>query len=265
MVPSLPFPRRELGGLPEVFIGCGVAIRRHAFEDLGGYDPAFGYYAEEYDLAARLLAVGGEVRFDPRFRVEHRRAVGGRDMGLIVERLVRNNGWVMQRYAPDAVRRTQLREARLRCRTIALREGVVAGYGRGLIELRRTVHAQIRTPLSQPLFDRFTGLAHARDALGAAYAASPFRTACVVDEGKNAWCVRRALDELGVRAASKDDADALVIGAMSPGPMLDAAQRWAGSESGSGLRVIAPWVVAGRTMGADRSEEAHPVACAWGL
>lgn len=237
--------RRELGGLPEVFIGCGVAIRRAAFDRLGGYDPAFGYYAEEYDLSAKIIRAGGRVRFDPRFRVVHRRAEAGRDKGVIVERLVRNNGWVMQRYAPETVRRAQVRETRRRCRWIAEKEGAKEGYGRGLVALRRTLHAQERTPLAPPLFDRFTGMAQARESVGAAYAKASFGTAAVVDEGKNAWCVRRALAELGVREAAPETADALVIGTMSPGPMIDALERRASSDR----RVIAPWEAADALVG----------------
>ncbi len=237
----LPGGAREMGGLPEVFIGCGAAVRRGAFERLGGYDARFGYYAEEYDLCARILGAGGAVAYDPRFRVEHRRAAAGRDMGVIVERLVRNNAWVMQRYAPEALRREQVRETRRRCRFIAERESAVEGYARGMLELRRTLRAQERRPLSPACFDRFTGLAHARAALGAAYGRKVFRTAAVVEPGKNAWCVRRALEELGVAETGPDDAEALVIGTMSPGPMRDAAARLAGS----GRRVIAPWEGAG--------------------
>lgn len=236
--------RRETGGLPEVFIGCGVALRRAVFESLGGYDATMGYYAEEYDLAARVLLGGGSVAFDPRFRVEHRRAVAGRDMDLIVERLVRNNGWVMQRYAPAGVRRACLRSDRRRGREIAGREGAMAGYGRGLVELRRTVHAQERRPMGPALFDRFTGMAHARAALGAAFARDAFRTGAIVDAGKNAWCVRRAMLELGVREVGEADAEVLVIGTMSPGPMIDALRRRSGAGgrgSGASVRVIAPW------------------------
>jgi GT2 family glycosyltransferase len=232
--------RREMGGLPEVFIGCGVAVRRSLFERLGGYDAAFGYYAEEYDLAARILAAGSAVHFDPRFRVEHRRASTGRNTDTIVERLVRNNGWVMQRYAPPAVRRAQVRETRRRCRHIARKENALAGYARGLDALRRTLHAQERTPLTPTLFDRFTGMAYARAAIGQAFAESAFLTAAVVDAGKNAWCVHRALEELGVREVDEADAEALVIGTMSPGPMLDAAER----RASDARRVIAPWTVA---------------------
>ena len=241
--------RRELGGLPEVFIGCGVAIRRRVFESLGGYDGSFGYYAEEYDLAAKMIRAGYEIRFDPRFRVEHRRSATGRDTDRIVENLVRNNGWVMQRYAPENVRAAQVRETRRRCRFIARKESAMAGYARGLVALRRTLHAQERTPLTPAQFDRFTGMAHARAAIGAAFADSAFRTAAVVDAGKNAWCVRRALVELGVEETGEEDADALVIGTMSPGPMIDALEKRAASDR----RVIAPWVAADELVGRVRA------------
>lgn len=231
---------REMGGLPEVFIGCGVAFRRSAIEEIGGYDPLFGYYAEEYDLAARILLAGGEVRFDPRFRVDHRKSTGGRDMNLIVERLVRNNGWVMQRYAPEPARRIQIREIRRRCRFIARKEGATDGYARGLVELRRSIGSQQRRPLSPALFERFTGQAYARAALHAAFAERPFRTAALVDSGKNAWCVERALTDLGVRLVDTERAETLVIGTMSPGPMIDAMER----RRSSGGRVLAPWSVA---------------------
>ena len=232
--------RRESGGLPEVFIGCGVAIRRDIFLTLGGYDAAFGYYAEEYDLSARMLLAGHRVAFEPAFRVAHHKVDAGRDMNLICARLVRNNGWVMQRYAPDDQRRAELRELRNRYRSIATKEHATPGFAQGLSELRRTIRAQKRTPMTRDLFDRFTGLAQAREALAAAWKETPFRTAAIVHEGKNAAMVRRALRELGVREAREPDAEALVIGTMSPGPMLDAFD----TLSASGRRVIAPWSAA---------------------
>src|SRR5690606_718692 len=95
---------REAGGLPEVFIGCGALIRRDLFLDLGGYDAAFHFYAEEYDLSARMIRAGFRITRDARFTVEHRKVTAGRNMDLILRRLVRNNAWVEQRYAPDALR-----------------------------------------------------------------------------------------------------------------------------------------------------------------
>ncbi len=230
-------PRRESGGLPEVFVGCGVALRRGAFLRLGGYDPTFGYYAEEYDLAARMLLAGGRVAFEPTFRVEHAKDAAERDMEVILARLVRNNGWVAQRYAPGVRRRGVLREAQGRYRRIAEREGALRGYEAGLSELRRTRRAQRRTPMPDELFDRFTGLAAARGALQRAFGRSPFRTATLVDEGKNAWVVAEALRELGVRPVA-GGGEVGVIATMSPGPMLDAYER----RAADGAMVVMPWL-----------------------
>ena len=236
---------RESGGLPEVFVGCGVAIRREIFESLGGYDPTFGYYAEEYDFSARLIRSGGLVAFEPEFRVLHHKESRGRDMGLILGRLVRNNGWVMRRFAPASERRERLRETLRRYHSIAQREEALRGYDAGLRELRRTIRTQARTPLTTGQWERFTGLAHARDAIQAALAERAFRTAAVVEEGKNCWAVVRALSEAGVRlCADRDDAEVLVIGTLSPGPLLDAVDR-AGNPM-HGQRVIVPWLGARR-------------------
>ena len=228
---------REEGGLPEVFIGCGVAIRREAFESLAGYDSGFGYYVEEYDLAAKLIRKGYEIAFERAWRVEHLKENVNRDMNLILQRLVRNNGWVAQRYAPDSVRRNEIRDLRCRYRRIAVKENALAGFASGLVELRRTIASQLRTPLASGQFARFTGLHAATIGLQAAYNSRKFRTATIVSEGKNAGVVRAAMNLLGVREMT--DGEVRIIGTMSPGPMLDAAEEhpeW-----------IAPWVVAQTT------------------
>jgi GT2 family glycosyltransferase len=236
---------RESGGLPEVFIGCGVAVRRGVFLALGGYDPAFGYYAEEYDLAARMLLAGRRVVFDPAFRVLHAKDTANRSFDLIAARLVRNNGWVAQRYAPEGRRLPELRALRRRYRTIAAKEHALRGFGRGLAELRATLRRQPRTPMSEELWDRFTGAAAARRTLLAAYAARPFATAAIVDEGKNVGVIVAALDSMGVRLTGEgEDAEVAVIGTMSPGPMLDAFERRVKHRYPGAPRVIMPWSVA---------------------
>lgn len=238
---------REQGGLPEVFIGCGVAIRREAFLRAGGYDRAFNYYVEEYDLAARLLLMGGRVAFERLFHVEHHKVAAGRDMDLILARLIRNNGWVAQRYAPVAHRRAELRHLRARYRAIAEKERAIAGYARGLLELRRTRASQPRREMTRELYDRFTGLAHARGAISCALRERAFRSASIIARGKNDWAVEQALREHGVTLTDEGLADALVIGTMSPGPMLDAAAR--APRAHVGRRVIVPWQSAGMDLG----------------
>jgi hypothetical protein len=243
---------REAGGLPEVFTGCGVAIRRGAFLDAGGYDPSFHYYVEEYDLAARLLLRGGRVALDRRFRVMHEKTAAGRDMDAILRRLVRNNAWIAQRYAPAGARGAELREVFSRYARIAAKESALTGYTAGAAEALATLTRQARTPMPGALFDRFTGLAEARRSLELAWEAAPFATAAIVDVGKNARLVRRALDEMGVRLVHEDDAQALIIGTLSPGPILESWERRADADT----RVIAPW----SSLVAPRLSAAAPMA-----
>jgi len=227
---SLPDGSRESGGLPEVFVGCGVAIRREIYLSLGGYDPTFNYYAEEYDLAARMIAAGYRCEFDPAFTVMHRKVTAGRSMNTIVSRLVRNNGWVMHRYAPEAHRIQATVSTIKRYRAIANRESALRGYIRGLSDLRSSVSSQFRQPLSIPQWDRFTGLAFARAALAAAFADRPFSSATIVEGGKNEWAIQQALNELGCHIGDgKDDAAVKrtatgirVIGTLSRGSALNA-------------------------------------------
>lgn len=229
--------RHESGGLPEVFIGCGAAIRRSAFIEAGGYDPAFNYYAEEYDLSAKLLLAGWSIGFDQRFRVLHEKTQTGRDMSTILHRLVRNNTWVMQRYAPGGERSREIARTIARYGRIAVKERAETGYAAGLLDLARTALGQPRRPMPALIWERFTGLAAARSALQHAFAAAPFRTAAIIAPGKNEHVVRAALAELGVRIVrDAEHADALVIGTLSPGPMLDAL-----AERDGEPRVVAPF------------------------
>lgn len=232
--------RRESGGLPEVVIGCGAAIRRDAFVRLGGYDPTFDYYAEEYDLCARLLLMGGRVTIDRRFGVLHRKVQTNRRFGRIIRRLVRNNGWVAERYAPDNVREQEVRELISRYWRIARKERAVLGYARGLAELLSTRKHQPRQTMPSELWDRFTGLSQARSTLAAAHAREALGSVAIVEPGKNAWCVEQALRELGCKfAGNVHSADTLVVGSMSPGPMLDAAAKAAREHEA--VRVLSPW------------------------
>ena len=222
----LPNGRREAGGLPEVFVGCGAAIRRQAFLDAGGYDSTFAYYAEEYDLSAKLLLAGHRVVHDNRFRVKHEKVSAGRDMNVILKHLVRNNAWIMQRYAPPEYRIALLHETIVRYGRIAEIESAQTGYLEGLAELFSTLQDQPQTPMPQPLFDRFTGLAHARQTFRESPLVTKHTQVTIVDEGKNAWAVRQALREVGAIIVDEDsDAQLFVIGTLSPGPMLDAYER----------------------------------------
>lgn len=257
----LPSGVRESGGLPEVFVGCGVAVRREVFLDphLGagaagcrvfngaGYDPAFNYYAEEYDLSARMILGGWRVVHSRGFRVLHHKAARGRDMNSILRRLVRNNAWVEQRYAPESERRGAIQRLVSRYRAIAGKESALQGYRLGLGDLDDTLESQPRAEMTREQYDRFTGLAAARATLGRELRARGVLRVVIVGPGKNRWVVGQALAELGVEAVEDGGyAQATVVGTMSPGPMLDAVERCARGP----LPVVSAW----EPTAADRSE-----------
>lgn len=263
-------PARERGGLPEVFIGCGVAIRREVYLGLGGYDASMGTFGEEADLAARMLMAGLRVAFEPRVRVVHAREAAMRSDSLTMQQQVRNAGWVAQRYAPEGAVLAARRESRFRWRGVAERAGAASGgsvpaqrsaamraYRDGLLELWRTRRAQRRTPMTRDVWDRFTGLSAAREAVARAQRERPFASAMIVDAGVNAWAVLMALAEWGVRTTSPgEDAEVQVIGTMATGAMLDAYERRAAVRGPAARRVVLPWLGALRGSLAFDAEQA---------
>jgi N-acetylglucosaminyl-diphospho-decaprenol L-rhamnosyltransferase len=51
---------------------CALAVRRRAFEDIGGFDPGYFLYVEDVDLGVRLRRAGWRLRYDPHAGVMHR-------------------------------------------------------------------------------------------------------------------------------------------------------------------------------------------------
>lgn len=52
--------------------GCALALRREAFDAIGGFDPGYHLYVEDIDLGVRLRAAGWRLRYQPAAEVEHR-------------------------------------------------------------------------------------------------------------------------------------------------------------------------------------------------
>ncbi len=220
----LPNGDHEAGGLPEVVIGCACAIRRDTFLSVGAYDPAFDYYVEEYDLCARLIADGYRIAHTRAVLFEHRKVESGRSFERIISRLVRNNGWVIQRYAPESEREQALERMMRRYREIAHREYVESGFRDGESQLRTSLDAQPRTPLTQRQWDRFTGRSAAQRTLSRELAPAGACECRLVERGKGDDIIEEILEDLG--ASVVDDARApSVIATLSPGPLLDAMER----------------------------------------
>lgn len=150
----------------EVFGGCGggVAYRRAAWEEVGGFDQELFMYLEDVDLAWRLQLAGWEAIFAPRARLYHHLSAtsGGTLSSFLTGR---NTIWVMAKDLPgplwrrhwpkivgaqlkitlEALRAWRGAEARARLR------GQLAGLA-GLPKMwpkRKVVQANIRVPLDR--------------------------------------------------------------------------------------------------------------------
>ncbi len=216
----LPDGTHEAGGLPEVIVGCGCAIRRDLFLEVGGYDPSFEYYVEEYDLCARFLMMGLRVAQTSAIRFEHRKVASGRDFAGILRRLVRNNAWVLQRYAPDDQLHESMAAMLGRYRAIAIREDVTDAFDGALEAVDATLARQVRRPMNDAAWDRFTGARAVRERVLRPLLECGVDAVQLVRVGKGADVIEREL--LGAGIAVRSDAEARVIGTLSPGPMLDA-------------------------------------------
>ncbi len=86
--------------------GCCVALRREAFDDVGGFDPAYFMFVEDVDLCFRLKEAGWRVRFAPVAEVVH--AIGGSVSGkrfrMAVEHARSLDRFFGRRYATGAKR-----------------------------------------------------------------------------------------------------------------------------------------------------------------
>src|SRR6266567_5817654 len=62
----------------EIFVvgGCSYLIRHDLFQRVGGFDPVFYMYADEYDLSWRVWIAGARAVLVPASRLHHRGAAG---------------------------------------------------------------------------------------------------------------------------------------------------------------------------------------------
>jgi GT2 family glycosyltransferase len=71
---SFPESRVDCGYV----IGATFAVRRSAYQEVGGADPRIGYGSDEIDLSLRLVTAGWRVVYEPAARSLHRPSPRGR-------------------------------------------------------------------------------------------------------------------------------------------------------------------------------------------
>jgi len=98
-------PHNDEPGPSMAFVGCGFAIRRDLFEDIGWYPGEFFLYQNEIEVAIRVMCRQYKIHYDPQCRVVHRQAALGRTNWRRVYYPTRNTIWVIRRYfpLPDAI------------------------------------------------------------------------------------------------------------------------------------------------------------------
>jgi GT2 family glycosyltransferase len=145
---------------PAIFGGCGggVAYRREAWEQTGGFDERLFMYLEDVDLAWRLRLLGWDAVFAPAARLYHYlSATGG---GALASFYVgRNTIWVIAKDMPGPLIRRYLgpivrAQWRVACDALRAWRGAAArarlrGQLAGLIGLPRALGWRLATQLTR--------------------------------------------------------------------------------------------------------------------
>lgn len=97
---SWHLPQRDEPGESTAFVGCGFAIRRTLFEQIGWYPADFFLYQNEIEVAIRVMRQQYQIYYDPACRVIHRQSPHGRTSWRRVYYPTRNTIWVIRRYFP---------------------------------------------------------------------------------------------------------------------------------------------------------------------
>lgn len=86
--------------------GACLALRREAFDEVGGFDPSYFMFVEDVDLCARLWEAGWTVVFSPVAEVTHAvgASVGARPFRMVVEHARSLDFFFTRRYAHGARR-----------------------------------------------------------------------------------------------------------------------------------------------------------------
>ncbi|MBU0946540.1 MAG: glycosyltransferase [Proteobacteria bacterium] len=88
-------------GVSPFFVGCGFAIRRELFEQIGWYPGKFFIYQNEIDVSFKVRQRGYEIYYHPDCRVIHRGIPSERPGWRCVYYPTRNTIWLIQEYYPQ--------------------------------------------------------------------------------------------------------------------------------------------------------------------
>jgi GT2 family glycosyltransferase len=129
--------------------GAFVLMRRRAFEEVGGFDPAQWLYVEDMDLCWRMRERGWLIRWEPEAIAHHAHSAAARqafrDEALLVHIAVAQHLWMLRRRGALATRLTALAGAL--DATLQLLTSVRSGFGAPARRRRAQVRADLRGEL----------------------------------------------------------------------------------------------------------------------
>jgi GT2 family glycosyltransferase len=203
---TLPDGSHECSAYPEVFIGCGVGLRREAIEQVGGLPNDFFMQAEEYDLSLRLLDAGWDVRTFDDLHVTHLKTPTARASARTMRLDVRNNLALIARYFPDEWVMPFAIDWLRRYAAIASATGRRLPYCAGLAQgIARATDEEKRRPVSAVTFERFAKIETIRARFAAAQRELGLGRVLFAGWGKNILPYRLAADACGVVIAAVAD------------------------------------------------------------
>lgn len=206
----LPDGSQECSALPNVFVGCGVGLRKSALDEVGGLDRSFFMQAEEYDLSFRLLQAGWKVEIFADLQVDHLKSPHARRSERTTFYDVRNNLRIIARYLPEPYAEVYRDDWLERYRWFAEQAGHLAAFERGRSAGCRLAHSERRAYRGRQLAPdvleavfRWSGIEERMKRL----AADGVRRIVLADLGKNVYAFRRGAAAAGLEVlAVADDA-----------------------------------------------------------
>jgi GT2 family glycosyltransferase len=202
---TLPDGSRECSAFPNVFIGCGVGLRREAIEEVGGLPEDFFMQAEEYDLSLRLLDAGWDVETFDDLHVTHLKSPVARASARTMRLDVRNNVILVGTYFPDEWAVPFCVDWLRRYWMIAAAKGQRRAFLVGMIQGAIGVLRRRRTPVSEEAFERFAKIGQVVAAMKEARDQHGARSVLLIDLGKNVLPYWMAAKECGLRVVAIAD------------------------------------------------------------
>ncbi|MBF0301948.1 MAG: glycosyltransferase family 2 protein [Desulfamplus sp.] len=96
----IPDTKTDLFCESAAFVGCGFAIRRDIFQEIGWFPAKYFLYQNEIDVAIKIRQLGYKIYYNPECTVVHRNSPTGRAGWRQVFYPTRNTIWLLRQYAP---------------------------------------------------------------------------------------------------------------------------------------------------------------------